>query len=107
MAAIKLFSALHKYFNEMGFHAPPQPNQACSFNAINLFYMIYVILMCIPIGGYFFFEASSGYEYANCFYVLITLLAMIVHFSVFYCKMGSFVALCENYAEFINKRKCR
>lgn len=46
MADIELFCAVQTYFKAMGFNAPPQPNQNCSFNRKNIFYILTEVLMC-------------------------------------------------------------
>lgn len=105
MAKIKLFIAVQRYLEAMGFYAPSQPNQICTFNRRNSFHFCVAGGACISAAGYFFFEADSTYEYSNSFYVIITLSSLIIDFTIFLYKRKAHLKLIENYREFIEKRK--
>lgn len=105
MMNLKLFRTVQKYFVALGFYAPSQPNHICSFNRKNGFHFCTVTGMCISLAGFFCLKANSAYEYSISFYMLISVMAITVHFTVFLQKMGSIAKLIENYQEFIKKRK--
>lgn len=105
MAGIKLFGAVQRNFKALGIYAPSQPNQICSLNRKNGFYISAVAGMSISVAGYFFFEANSAYEYSVSFYMMITFIANAAYVTVFFHNMRSFLKLIKNYEEFIDKRK--
>lgn len=105
MAAIKLFRAVRKYFEAMGFYPPLPPDPVCSLNRKNGFYFLAVTGQFVPIAAFIFLEAQTVYEYSNSFYMLITTIAMTNHFMVFFHRMGTIVKLIENYQKFIETRE--
>lgn len=105
MVALNLFCSVRKYFEALGFYAPPQPNQNCELNRKNLFYISSVTGLIFPVTGFLLFKATSAFEYSMCFYTCVTMLGMTVYCTVLIYKMGSIVKLIENYGEFIGKRK--
>lgn len=62
-------------------------------------------VLFIPVLGFLLFEAKSAYEYSVTFYIVVMLIALEVHFTVFFQKMNSLRSLIANYQEFIAKRK--
>lgn len=102
---IKLFLSVQKYFKAMGYYAPSQPEQICEFNRINGFYIFSVGGMLIPVLGFLFFKAESAYEYVNSFYIAITIIGMIFHFTAFLFNVGTVLNLIQKYQELTKKRK--
>lgn len=105
MVAIKLFRSVRKYFDALGFHAPPQPNQNCELNLKNGYYIFAVAGMFFPIASFFLFKATSAYEYSVSFYLSVVMVTMTVYCVVLIYKMGSIAILIEKYGEFVGKRK--
>lgn len=106
MAAIKLFGASQNFFKTLGFYAPPQLNQSCTFNRRNGFYFSAEIGIFVPVTLFFFVEASSAYEYSDSFYMISVSIAMTIYFTEFFKNIGPLLKLVENYEKFIAKRKC-
>lgn len=105
MATLKLFQAVQKYFEAMGFYAPSQPNQICPINRTNGFYIVAQVGMLISVSGFLIFKAKSAFESFNSIYVILTVLNMTIQFTVILHKMRSILNLIEEYQEFIEKRK--
>lgn len=107
MVALKLFRSVRKYFEALGFDAPPLPSQSCKVNRRNVFYMSTMTGIFFPVTGFLLFKATSAYEYSMSFYISIVMLGMTVYCTVFILKMGSIVMLIEKFEEFIGKRESR
>lgn len=105
MVAIKLFCSVRKYFEGLGFHAPPELNQNCEINHVNGYYIFAVAGMFFPITAYLLFRATSAYEFSVSFYLSVVMVTMTVYCVVLIYRMGSIVVLIEKYEEFIGKRK--
>lgn len=105
MVAIKLFRSVQKYFEALGFHAPPQPNQNCKLNHKNGYYIFAVAGMFFPITAFLLFKATTAYEYSISFYLSVVMVTMTVYYVVLIYNMGSIIRLIENYEAFVGKRK--
>lgn len=106
MAVIKLFHADQKYFRMMGFDADPQQtNQTCKFNRRNLFFILTLAGMFVPIVGSVIFEENSVAEYSAACYELITIMALLTYFAVIFYHMGNIQTLIREFEKFIENRK--
>lgn len=89
----------------MGFVADAQPNQTCKFNRRNLFFILTLAGMFIPIAGHVIFMENSVAEYSAACYELITIMALLTYFAVIFYHMGNIQTLIEKYEKFIENRK--
>lgn len=105
MAAIKLFYSIRENFQAIGFHAPPTPDQNCTFNGKNVFYIFSQVGMVVLTMGFLLFKATSAVEYTVCFYLSIAMTTIIVYCAVLFIQMGSIVMLIEKYKKFIENRE--
>lgn len=105
MAVIKLFHSVQKYFRVMGFYTIAEPNKTCEFNYRNLFFILTLAGMSIPISGYVIFKENSVAEISAACYELITITALLTYFSVIFFQMGNIQNLIERFETFIENRK--
>lgn len=106
MNKIKLFLVAQNYFEAMGFYASPsQPNQICSLNRKNLYYILVPAIIGISIVAFMSSKAQSVYEYGISFFIIITIMTLIAYYMVILFKMGKLLNLVGQYEEFIEKRK--
>lgn len=102
---MKLFRAVGQNFEAIGFSAPSQPNQICTFNGRNLFYIFAVAGMFIPLMGFLLFNATTAYEYSISFYLSIVMITMTTYCAVLIYKIGSIFELIGKYKKFTENRK--
>lgn len=104
---LKLFHAVQKYFNAMGFFASPlQPNERCKFNWINLYFVLVLVIPVVPVLGFLIFKAQSAYEYGITFYAAITVILRISNHLTIINDLGKMLKLNKKYEEIIKNRKC-
>lgn len=101
-ALIKLFQSLQKYNQILGIH-PTKPNQSYSFNLRSVFVLLSLISLFTSSAAYLVFKAEAIAEYAQCFYLCITPLAIFINFVAICLKMRNILQLIEKCEEFIQK----
>lgn len=99
-----VFQSLQKFISVLGFQ-PPEPNQKYTFDWKSLVALIFIMKFAILTTISFLFEAKVFNDYAECFYAIITALAVLNNFLTLKLKINNFFELIHHFGVTIQNRK--
>lgn len=105
---MKIFRSLQKAMSVLR-NQPSKPDQheSDSFNWKSLIAFIFILKYAILTIAALLFEANTFNDYAECFYPILTGLAVLSDFSVFIMKFEKTSRLIHNFEITIQKRECQ
>lgn len=101
---MKLFQSVRKFYENMGFY-PSQVGQKCPFNRRNFAILSILSLTLVCMTSSFLFASRTITEYAESFYVSLTVFVCTVHFLTSFWKSPKIYAFVEKLEEFNENRK--
>lgn len=102
-----LFQSVRKFYGNMGLANPSQTQQKCQFNRRIFSILLIMSLIFLSMANSFLFEATTVTEYAESFYVSLTVFACIMSFLTSFWKRENIYTFVEKLEKYSENRKLK